>query len=131
MINCIFYTLFFTLFLNISVGSLKYSQINRTFMSVYKGMFEACTVTINDNGEPVAPYFNMEKMKNYINDYFKVNLEKYTKEYTVSYIYIGGANTFICTKECRNIEITLKAKINTFFNYEKTEYFFIKDGDAS
>lgn len=128
--NCIFYTLFFTLFLNISIGSLKYSQIHRTFMSIYKGMFEACTVTINDNGEPIKPYFNMNKMANYIDEYFKVNLSKYCKDYKVSYFYIGGTNTFICSSECRMIEIDLKAKINLFFDYKKAEIFTIQDGDA-
>ena len=129
MTNCIFYTLFFTLFLNISVGSLKYSQVHRTFMSIYKGMFEACTLTVDTNGEPITPYFNMDKMKNYFDNYFKVNLEKYTKDYKVSYTYIGGTNSFICRSECRTLEITLKAKINTFFNYEKTQIYTIRDGD--
>lgn len=131
MINTIFYTLFFCLFLNISIGSLKYSQIHRTFMSVYKGMFEACTLTIDDNGEPIKPYFDMNKMEDYINNYFKVNLSKYTKNYSVSYMYIGGTNTFICSSECRSIQIDLRAKINMFFDYRNAEIFAIKDGDAS
>ena len=130
MTNCIFYSMFFVLFLNISIGSLKYSQIHRTFMSIYKGMFEACAVTVDENGEPVNPYYNMDKMDNYINTYFKTNLSKYTKDYTVTYRYIGGTNTFICRSECRNITITLKAKINAFYDYEKTEMFSIKDGDT-
>ena len=130
MTNCIFYTLFFVLFLNMSIGSLKYSQIHRTFMSIYKGMFEACTITIDESGEPTNPYFNMDKMEKYINDYFKTNLSKYSKNYTVNYTYIGGDNTFICQSECRIIMINLKAKINMFYDYNKTEIFTIKDGDA-
>ena len=131
MTNCIFYSLFFVLFLNISVGSLKYSQIHRTFMSIYKGMFEACTITVDANGEPTTPYFNKEKMDNYIDNYFKVNVSKYTKDYTVTCMYFGGTNSFVCTSECKNVFITLKAKINAFYDYEKTEMFSIKDGDKS
>ena len=130
MMNCIFYTLFFALFLNISMGSLKYSQIHRTFMSIYKGMLEACAITVDPNGEPVTPYFNMEKMDYYIDDYFKTNLSKYAKNYTVTYSYIGGTNTFICKSECRTILINLKAKINMFYDYDKSESFTIRDGDA-
>lgn len=130
MINCIFYTLFFALFLNISVGSLKYSQVHRTFMSIYKGMFEACTITIDDNGEPTIPYFNMDKMDLYINDYFKSNLSKYTKDYKVNYSYLGGEGTFLCRKNCRTIQIKLEANINTFFRYKNNEIFTIADGDA-
>lgn len=130
MINCIFYTLFFSLFLNISIGSLKYSQIHRTFMSIYKGMFEACTITVNESGEPITPIYNMQKMKSYIDNYFKVNLKKYTNNYKVTYNYIGGTNTFICRSNCRTIEISLNAKINLFFDYQKSEVFTIQDGDS-
>ncbi len=112
------------------MGSLKYSQIHRTFMSIYKGMFEACTITVNNNGEPTSPYFNMDKMETYINEYFKTYLSKYCKDYQVSYMYIGGTNTLICASECRTILITLKAKINMFYDYDKTEIFTIQDGDA-
>lgn len=129
MMNCIFYTLFFSLFLNMSVGSLKYSQIHRTFMSVYKGMFEACAVTVDENGEPCVPYYNMEKMKYYIENYFKTNLSKYTSDYKVSYMYQGGIGTFVCKSECKSIQISLKAKINLFFDYNNMEIFTIQDGD--
>ena len=129
MINCIFYTLFFTLFLNMSVGSLKYSQIHRTFMSLYRGMFEACTLTINDAGEPIDPYYDMTKVRNYINDYFKANLSKYTTNYKVSLIYLGGTTSFICRSECRILEITLTAEINPLYSYSKSEIFTIQDGD--
>ena len=98
-------------------------------MSVYKGMFEACAITVNDKGEPVTPYFNMEKMKNYIDNYFKVNLKKYTNNYKVTYSYIGGVGTFICRSNCKTIQINLNAKINLFFDYNNSEIFTIKDGD--
>ena len=129
MINCIFYTLFFTLFLNMSVGSLKYSQIHRTFMSLYRGMFEACTITINDAGEPIDPYYDMTKVRNYINSYFKANLSKYTNNYKVSLTYFGGATSFVCRNECRILEISLTAEINPLFSYSKSEIFTIQDGD--
>ena len=99
-------------------------------MSVYKGMFEACAVTVDENGEPTNPYYNMDKMDNYINNYFKTNLSKYSKNYTVNYLYTGGASSFICRSECKTIQITLNAKINMFFDYKKTEIFTIQDGDA-
>lgn len=99
-------------------------------MSIYKGMFEACTITINDNGEPVTPYYNMEKMQNYIDNYFKTNLSKYTKDYKVMTFYFGGTSTFVCTSQCKSIQISLKAKINLFYDYNKTVIYTIKEGDA-
>ena len=129
MTNCIFYTLFFALFMNISIGSLKYSQVHRTFMSVYKGMFEACAVTVDSNGNPILPYYNMDKMSDYINNYFKANLSKYVKDYKVTYLYLGNEELLFCLENCRKIRISLDAKINTFFHYEKSEVFTIQDGD--
>ena len=73
MTNCIFYSLFFVLFLNVSVGSLKYSQIHRTFLSLYKGMFEASTITVSSLGNSITPYFDSSKVETYIGKYFSKN----------------------------------------------------------
>lgn len=97
-------------------------------MSMYKGMFEACTVTVSSTGEPLVPYFNMDKMKTYINDYLKTNLSKYCKNYTVTYKFVGAKNYIACKSECRRMKITLTAKINSFYSYSKEQYFSIQEG---
>ena len=129
MTNCIFYSLFFALFLNVSIGSLKFSQVHRTFMSLYKGMFEACSVTVGTNGEPVMPFYNMIEMKSYLDGYFKENLNKYVKNYTYSYYFLTSTNTY-CTTLCRKVEIRLTANINSLYKYDRTEVFTIVDGDT-
>ena len=128
MTNCIFYTLFFTMFLNVSIGSLKYSQVHRTYMAAYKGIFEACSVSVGTNGEPVVPYYNMTKLKKYVTNYFDTNLSKYTTNYTVSMKYLSNRNV-ICRSNCRRLKLTLNAKINTFYTYSNSQIFTIKDGD--
>ena len=129
MTNCIFYSLFFALFLNVSIGSLKFSQVHRTFMSLYKGMFEACSVTVGTNGEPVMPFYNMIEMKSYLDGYFKENLNKYVKNYTYSYYFLSSPNTY-CTTLCRKVEIRLTENINSLYKYYRTEVFTIVDGDT-
>ena len=129
MTNCIFYSLFFALFLNVSIGSLKFSQVHRTFMFLYKGMFEACSVTIGTNGEPVMPFYNMIEMKSYLDGYFKENLNKYVKKYTYSYHFLTPTNTYFTTL-CRKVEIRLTANINSLYKYDRTEVFAIVDGDT-
>ena len=129
MTNCIFYSLFFALFLNVSIGSLKFSQVHRTFMSLYKGMFEACSVTVDTNGEPVMPFYNMIEMKSYLDGYFNENLNKYVKDYTYSYHFLTPTNTY-CTTLCRKVEIRLTANINSLYKYDRTEVFTIVDGDT-
>ena len=129
MTNCLFYSLFFVLFLNLSVGSLKFSQVHRTFMSIYKGMFEACTVSVDNQGEPIKPYYNSFEMRVYIDTYFKKNLSKYVKNYTVTYGFVTDNDKIACKKECRRVKIRLTANINTFYRYDKTQIFTIADGD--
>lgn len=129
MTNAIFYSLFFSLFLNISMGSLKYSQVHRTFMSVYKGMFEACLVSVDSKGEPIIPYYNLNEMNSYVNNYFKKNLSKYTKNYVVNIRFMQPTGTTICRTQCRRVRIRLVAEINSFYSYDKTQVFSVVDGD--
>ena len=129
MTNCIFYSLFFALFLNVSIGSLKFSQIHRTFMSLYKGMFEACSITIDTNGEPTTPYYNTVKMRSYLDGYFNENLSRHAKDYSYTYRFLDSNNSY-CTNQCRKVEIRLVADINFLYNYDRTETFTIVDGDT-
>jgi len=125
MTNCLFYSLFFVLFLSTCFGSLRYSQINRSFLSIYKGMLEAALLTIDDNGEPVVPYFNKDRVANYVNTYLDENISKYSKKYTLTTDFIDITSNY-CARECRNLKITLKADINEIFKYEKTQLFAVK-----
>ena len=129
MTNCIFYSLFFVLFLNVSFGSLRYSQVNRVFMSIYKGMVEATVITITDTGEPLVPYYKKEKMEIYIDEYLKENLSRYTTDYSVSTNYYMPATNAVCSDICRKVSINLKAKINVFYEYDKTQTFVVRSGD--
>ena len=129
MTNCIFYTLFFALFLNLSFGSLRLSQVNRVFMSIYKGMLEASVLTISDNGEPVVPYYNKSKLENYVDDYLKENLSKYIKDYTVNTLYYNDNTDIICNSNCHKVSISLNAKINALYEYDKTQTFVVRSAE--
>lgn len=126
MTNCIFYSVIFTLFLNFTVGSIRYSEVNRTFMTIYRGMFEASTITVDSNGDPITPYYNEEVLTYYLNDYFKENLKKYVTDYEIKIYFFNRDTEELCfTHDCRDVNITLKAKINMFFNYEKSQDFSV------
>lgn len=129
MTNCIFYSLFFALFLNLSFGSLRMSQVNRVFMSIYKGMLEASVLTIDEDGEPVVPYYNKERLTSYVDNYLKQNISKYLKEYTVNTMYYNDDLTTLCDYDCRKVSINLKGKINLFYNYDRTQTFVIRSAE--
>ena len=127
MTNCLFYTIFFTLFLNLSFGSLRYSQINRSFMSIYKGMLEACLITINNSGEPIFPYFNESQIENYVVNYLDKNISRYSKDYNVNTKYlVKNSTSSICISKCTVLQISLNAKINAFLDYQKDQTFIVK-----
>lgn len=126
MTNCIFYSLIFVLFLNFSVGSIKYSQVNRTFMSIYKGVFEASLITIDESGHQIEPFYNKAVLEHYLVTYLKDNLDKYDVSYKVKIYYFDRDNNELCYDErCRDVNVTLKANINYFFKYEKSQNFSV------
>lgn len=92
-------------------------------------MVEASVITITSTGEPSIPYYNKEKMTSYINDYLKENLSKYSTDYVITTNYYKTESNAICSSTCRKVAINLKAKINVFYEYDKTQTFVVKSGD--
>lgn len=129
MTNCLFYSIFFALFLNISFGSLRFSQINRTFLSIYKGMLEACVITVDTKGEPIKPIYNKQKVEDYVLTYLEENIKKYSKNFDLKTTYYDENFKNKTNVEIRGISITLNAKINSFYTYEKEQRFSIWSKD--
>lgn len=132
MLNLIFYTLFFALFVNFSFGSLRFSQINRAFMSSYKGLFETCIATIDEEGDAIYPYFDRELLIEETTKYFETNVGKYTKDYALSIAFYDDDLKAECSyyDYARTVKLSLKANINLLFTYNKEQFFTITDRDA-
>lgn len=128
MTNCLFYTIMFVLFLNVSFGSLRFSQVNRTFMQCYRGMFEASVITVDKNGEPIYPYYSQPVLNSYINNYFELNLKKFVNDYSLSVTYFNDDDS-PCDSEgyARKVKISLDAVINDLFHYSKEQSYSITD----
>lgn len=129
MTNCLFYSLFFALFLNVTFGSLRYSQINRSFMSVYKGMLEASVATVDIHGEPTIPYYDAKKVVEYSDSYLSKNIARYATDYKIDITFFNKETGLLCESGCGKVKINLKAKINFFYNYDKSQIFVVKSGD--
>ena len=127
MTNCLFYALFFVLFINFGVGSMNFSGVNRTFKTISKGIFESAAYTIGQDGKPSEPYFDEGLVETYVANYFKENLTKYVTYYEARiYFFNNDANETICTtKRCQNVKVTLKCDINYLFHYEKGENYYL------
>lgn len=122
MTNCLFFAVFFTLFSMFSYGSLKFSQVNRAFLSCYKGMFEASAVSVDDNGEPMVPYYDASTVRNYVRTYLESEIAKYVSDYKVTISY---SKPIIKTSKYRAVTLNLTADINLLFKYNKSQTFTI------
>ena len=127
MVSLIFYVLIFSLFLNFSAGAMAFSGVNRTFLSMYKGVLESSVsqVDLDGNLSPV-PYFNKEKLEYYVTLYFDENLDRYVTHYTFSIYYFNEEDDTICTsKYCTAVKISLECTINYLFHYLKARNFYV------
>lgn len=132
MLNCVFYSLFFALFVSLSFGSLRLSQINRVFVSSYKGLYEASVVTVDKNGEPIYPYFDQGTLRNYIYEFISKKLDRYATNYSldIEFYKEDGVSECLSNDFARNVKLSLKANINFLFKYTKQQSFSIKDAES-
>lgn len=128
--HCIFYALMFALFISFGVGAMNYSSVNRTFLTMYKGVFEASVSSLDKNAKDIKPYFNKNKLEEYVTKYLEDNLTKYVTSYQASIYYFNKSDDTLCTSQyCRAVRITLKTDINYFFHYEKAKNIYINSKD--
>lgn len=94
---------------------------------MYTGVLESAILTIDENGEPVFPYFEEDLLKNNIASYLEKNISRYTTSYSASLYFYDLEDEFMCTThQCSGVKVSLKADINYFFHYEKAKLFYVK-----
>lgn len=126
--NICFYAMFFVIFLQFTFGAIKFSGVNRTFLSMYKGVFEVSLITVDKDGEPIYPYYGEEILKDNVDLYLKENLTKYTRNYETNIIFLNLDNDGVCLDEhCSKVEVNLKVDINMFFKYDKSLKYTVKE----
>lgn len=128
MTNLIFFTVIASIMLNFSFGVMNYSGINRTFELAVKGPLEASCLTLDNSANEVMPYFYREFLEQNVELYFAENLPRYTRDYTTAYYYFNDADdhSYCTSKYCRGVKISLRAKINSFFEYKNAKEFYVK-----
>ena len=94
-------------------------------MSMYRGIFEASSFSVDESGAPVVPYFDQTLLTTYITNYLNDNLPKYVTNYEFSFNFYNRNTLEICSEMCRDVSVTLKAPINEFYTYEKTQTFSV------
>ena len=130
MENLIFFSLIFSLFINFSFGAMNFSGVNRTFLSMYRGLLESSVAYVDKNGNLVEPYFDKVTLRNYVESYFEENLTRYVTHYEASIYYFNKEDDTLCTSDyCPSVKISLDCEINYFFHYSKARNFYINAKD--
>ena len=126
MENIIFFSLIFSLFINFTWGAINFSGVNRTFLSMYKGVLESSVAYIDSRGNLVEPYFEKEILHDYVESYLEENLTRYVTHYEASIYYFNKEDETLCTSEyCTSVKISLECEINYFFHYAKARNFYV------
>lgn len=126
MINIIFFSLLFAMFTNFTMGAISLSGVNRTFLTMYRGILESSIAYVDVKGNPSDAYFLKYTLKEYVKSYLKENLTRYVTDYTCSIYYFNRDDGKLCvTQYCQCVEISLDCEINYFFHYTKARNFYI------
>ncbi len=129
MTNTIFFLLMSVLMLNFSFGSMTFFSIHRTFNNLYRGTLESSISFIDKDGNQCEPYFKQKELERNVEEYFSFTLPRFVKEYYVSYFYFDNETMAYCTSDyCYNVKISLKAHINSLFDYELAHIYSISKG---
>ena len=126
MENLIFFSLIFAMFTNFSMGAISLSHVNRTFLSMYRGILESSVAYVDAKGNPHEAYFLKDTLKEYVKSYLKENLTQYVTDYKCAIYYFNKDDGKLCVLQyCQCVRISLDCEINYFFHYTKARNFYI------
>ena len=122
----IFFSIIFATMVNFTMGAMCYSGVNRTFLTMYRGVLECSVAVTDEHNIIVEPYFKKDVLENYVASYLEENLTRYVTHYQASIYYINEEDETICTsKYCSAVKISLECDINYLFHYKKGKIYYI------
>lgn len=125
MENLLFFSIIVGVMINFTLGAISFSRVNRSFALMYKGLLESCVATIDETGAATTPYFEKNRIRQYVKEYLDENIKEYTTSYVAYFMYFAGDERLCLSKYCTTVRITLKADINYLFKFEKARDFKI------
>lgn len=108
---------------------MTYSSIHRCFLNMHRSILEISVVTVGDDGKDTDPYFNEQLLEQYVVNYLKDNVGKYSPDYKASIIYFDADTKSINTNHhADGVVISLSSNINMFYSYKHAREFTIGRG---
>lgn len=119
---------FFVAFLsfNFFMNSYQINGINRLVygmpISIYETSIQMYNIDVS-----TGPYFIKNELEENVFNYFAFHMPRYTEDYSLNFYYYKVSDHSIdLTNQSRAVEITLKASLVMFNQYEKTMYYEIR-----
>lgn len=94
-------------------------------------MYEACVITVGEDGEQIYPYFDQHLLGEYIHTFIEEKVTRYATNHVLTYEFYEIDGVTKCGEEdlARCVKLNLKAEINYLFKYDKDQTFSIKEKD--
>ena len=119
---------FFVAFLsfNFFMNSYQINGINRLVygmpISIYETSIQMYNIDVS-----TGPYFIKDELEENVSNYFAFHMPRYTEDYSLNYYYYKvGDHSIDLTNQSHAVEITLRASLVMFNQYEKTMYYEIR-----
>lgn len=119
---------FFVAFLsfNFFMNSYQINGINRLVygmpISIYETSIQMYNIDVS-----TGPYFIKDELEENVFYYFAFHMPRYTEDYSLNYYYYKVSDHSIdLTNQSHAVEITLRASLVMFNQYEKTMYYEIR-----
>ena len=119
---------FFVAFLsfNFFMTSYQINGINRLVLGMPISLYETA-INMIDIDEDEGPYFIREELEDNLTSFIDIHMPRYTSDYSVQFYYYNIADHSLnLTSEPRAVEVTIKANLVMFNQYQKTMFYEIR-----
>ena len=110
---------------NFFMMSYQINGINRLTMSVPMSLYETA-INVFDIDEEKGPYFDKQILEENLTSYFTFHMPRYTDDYDLDFYYYNASDYSLdMSEEVKAVEVTIKANIILYYQYQKTMYYEI------
>ena len=110
---------------NFFMMSYQINGINRLTMSVPMSLYETA-INVFDIDEEKGPYFDKQILEENLTSYFTFHMPRYTDDYDLDFYYYNASDHSLdMSEEVKAVEVTIKANIILYYQYQKTMYYEI------
>ena len=106
--------------------SLKVNGLNRIVTHIPIQVFHKTIPLVSDE-EEIDLYYDKYHLQDNVKHYLDTSIYKYVSSYDIDYYFYNTDSGGACDiTDCKGVEITITAKVSSFYTYKKTMYYEIR-----